>query len=59
MDGTTTAMDTVIAAVSDVLELSGTVLNTITSNPILTFILASGFVGIGVGVFRMLKRAAR
>lgn len=59
MDGTTTAMDTVITAVGEVLELSGTVLNTITTNPILTFIFATGFVGIGVGVFRMLKRAAR
>ena len=60
MDGSTVnAMDTVITAVSDVLDLSGTILTTITTNPILTFIFATGFVGIGIGVFRMLKDAAR
>ena len=60
MDGaTTTGMETIIAAVSDVLELSGTILTTITSNPILTFIFASSFVGIGVGVFAKLRRVSR
>lgn len=60
MDGSTvTGMDAIITAVGSVLELSGTILNTITGNPILTFIFATGFVGIGVGVVRMLKRAAR
>ena len=61
MDGSTTVtgMDAIITAVGSVLELSGTILNTITTNPILTFIFATGFVGIGVGVVRMLKRAAR
>ena len=58
MDGAT-GTQVVITAVSDVLSLSGTILNTITSNPILTFIFASGFVGIGIGVFAKLKRVAR
>lgn len=60
MDGATaTGMDVIITAVSDVLELSGTILNTITTNPILTFIFASSFVGIGVGVFAKLRRVSR
>ena len=60
MDGaTTTGMDAIITAVGSVLELSGTILNTITTNPILTFIFATGFVGIGVGVFAKLKHVAR
>ena len=60
MDGSTvTGMETVITAVSEVLELSGTILNTITSNAILTFIFASSFVGIGIGVFAKLRRVAR
>lgn len=56
MEGAVTGMDTVITAVGQVLELSGTILTTITSNPILTFCFASGFVGIGVSVVRRLKR---
>lgn len=60
MDGATVnTMEPIITAVGEVLELSGTILTTITGNPILTFIFATGFVGIGVGVVRMLKRAAR
>ena len=61
MDGSTvtTGMDAIITAVGEVLELSGTILNTITSNAILTFIFASSFVGIGIGVFAKLRRVAR
>lgn len=58
MEGAT-SMDVIITAVGDVLELSGTILNTITTNPILTFIFASSFVGIGVGVFAKLRRVSR
>ena len=56
MEGAVTGMDTVITAVGQVLELSGTILTTITSNSILTFCFASGFVGIGISVVRRLKR---
>ena len=56
MEGATTGMDAIITAVGSVLELSGTILTTITSNPILTFCFASGFVGIGISVVKRLKR---
>ena len=56
MEGATTGMDAIITAVGDVLELSGTILTTITSNPILTFCFAAGFVGIGISIVKRLKR---
>lgn len=55
MEGATN-MDAIITAVGEVLELSGTILTTITSNPILTFCFATGFVGIGISVVKRLKR---
>ena len=52
-------MSVVIAAMGDVLGLVTTVVSTITGNPILLFFLATGLVGVGVGVFKLLKRGAR
>ena len=60
MEETTgTAMETVIAAMTDVFELSGTVVTQITTQPILLFCLAAGMVPIGISIFRRLKNAAR
>lgn len=56
---TPTAMETVIAAMSDVFSLVGTVVTQITSQPILLFCLAAGMVPVGISIFRSLKRAAR
>ena len=53
------AMDTVIAAMSDVFTLSGTVVTEITKQPILLFCLAAGLVPVGIGIFSRLKNAAR
>ena len=53
------AMETVIAAVSDVFTLSGTVVTEITKQPILLFCLAAGLVPVGIGIFARLKNAAR
>ena len=53
------AMDTVIAAMSDVFTLSGTVVTEITKQPILLFCLAAGLVPVGNGIFSRLKNAAR
>lgn len=49
------AMETVIAAMSDVFTLSGTVVTEITKQPILLFCLAAG----GIHIFSSLKNAAR
>ena len=52
-------METVIAAMSDVFTLSGTVVSEITKQPILLFCLAAGLVPVGIGIFSRLKNAAR
>lgn len=52
-------MSAVITAMSDVFELSGTVITQITTQPILLFCLAAGMVPIGISVFSRLKSAAR
>ena len=52
-------METVIAAMSDVFTLSGTVVTEITKQPILLFCLAAGLVPVGIGIFSRLKNAAR
>lgn len=53
------AMETVIAAMTDVFNLSGTVVSEITKQPILLFCLAAGLVPVGIGIFSRLKNAAR
>ena len=51
-------MQAVIAAMSDVFSLTGTVVTQITSQPILLFCLAAGLVPIGIKMFGKLKRVA-
>ena len=52
-------MDNVVTAAGKVLELVGTILTTITGNEVLCFLLAAGFVSVGIGVFGKLKRVAK
>jgi len=52
-------MTAIIAAMADVFSLVGTVVTEITTQPILLFFLAAGCVPVGIGLFKMLKRAAR
>ena len=51
-------MDAVIAAVETVTTMVGTVFTAMTSNAFLTYCLASGALGIAIGKFRSLRRAA-
>ena len=53
------AMETIIAAMTDVFTLSGTVVTEITKQPVLLFCLATGLVPVGIGIFARLKNAAR
>lgn len=53
------AMETIIAAMTDVFTLSGTVVSEITKQPVLLFCLAAGLVPVGIGIFARLKNAAR
>ncbi|MBQ7797551.1 MAG: hypothetical protein IJ371_00325 [Clostridia bacterium] len=52
-----TAITTITGAMPDVFELVTTVLTQVLSNPILVIPLAVGFIGTGVGVYRMLRKA--
>lgn len=54
-----TLMETIIAAMSDAFDMVGTVIDQITGQPLLLFLLATSLIPVGIGVFRQLKRAAR
>lgn len=58
-EAASTSMQTVISAMTDVFSLSGTVISQITGQPILLFCLAASLVPVGIGIFRMLKKAAK
>lgn len=58
MEGTTTMMDKIITAMTDVFELTGTVLTQITNQEVLLFIFAAGMIPIGIRVFKRMKGAA-
>lgn len=55
--GTTGGMSAVTTAMTDVLNFVGSLLDTITANPVLCFILAASFVTVGIGVFSNLKNS--
>lgn len=54
MDSSTN-MTALTSAISTVLELAGTVLNTILANPVLALFFALGIVGLIIGVVSKLK----
>lgn len=54
-----TQMETIIAAMTDAFDMVGTVIDQITGQPLLLFLLATSLIPVGIGVFRQLKRAAR
>ncbi len=63
MEGTpaaaATGMDAVLEATDTVSTLMGDVWTLMTSNPLLTLIVAAGVLTIGLGIFRRVKRTAR
>lgn len=50
-----TGFTAVTTGVSNLMTVVGTVLNTITGEPILAALFAAGFVGIAIGIVRGLK----
>ena len=52
-----TAITTITGAMPNVFELVETVLVEVLGNPILVIPLSIGFIGIGVGVYKMLRKA--
>lgn len=56
---TTNVLDAVLEQVPKVIDLAGDCFNAVVNNPVLLFYFAVGMVGIGLGVFAMLKNTAR
>lgn len=56
---TTNALDAVMEQVPKVIDLAGDCFSAVVGNPVLLFYFAVGMVGIGLGVFSMLKHTAR
>ena len=56
---TTTGLSAILTGTETVITLVGNVFTLITSNPLLCVFAAVGLLGVGVGVFKMLKRASR
>lgn len=54
-----TGMNAVIAAMSTITELVGSVFDVMTGNPLLTVFLAAGLLTIGISIFTQLKAATR
>ena len=54
----TTGMTTIIGGISDVTTVLGDVFTAMTSNAYCIFLLAAAVLGIGIGVFRKIKKAS-
>ena len=59
MDTTTTGMAAILASMTTITDLVTSVWELMTSNPLLSLFLAASLLGVGVGVFRKIKRASR
>lgn len=56
---TPTGMEAILAGTSTLTTLVGDVFTLMTANPLLTLFLASSVIGIGIGLFRRLRKASR
>ena len=52
-------MSAVLGSIDTITELVGHVWTLMTSNPLLALFLCVSLLGVGVGIFRMIKSAAR
>lgn len=48
-------MESITAGVEALMTMASTMLTTITGNPILCALFASGFIGVAIGIVRKLK----
>lgn len=53
------AMTNVATGVTDIMSVVSTMITTITTNDILCALLAAGFVGVALKIFKKIKKAAR
>lgn len=56
---TASGMTNVATGVTDIMSVVSTMITTITSNDILCALLAAGFVGVALKIFKKIKKAAR
>lgn len=54
-----TGIDVVTGAISGVVDVVGQIFTVMTGNPYLLFFMAAGLLGVGIGIFKQLKRAAK
>ncbi len=52
-------MTEMLTVMDSVVDFSMKCFDTITTNPILAFVFAGSLIGVGIGVFRRFKSAAR
>ena len=57
--GSGASMTAVTQGVTDIMSIVSTMITTITGNEILCALLAAGFVGVALKIFKKVKRAAR
>ena len=55
---TTDALTTILEGTGTLTTLVGDVFDLLTANPLLSLFLAASLVGLGIGLFRRLRRAA-
>ena len=56
MEGAVTGMEAIKIGITAIMDVAGTVLTSITSEPIFAALFAAGFVGIGIKIVGKLKR---
>ena len=54
----TTGMESIISATETISTLVGSVFDMITGNALQVVFVAAGLIGVGVGVFKKIKKAA-
>lgn len=57
--GETTVVEKILGVVPQILELGGTCFNAVIDNPVTLVYVGVTFVGVGFGIFGMMKRSAR
>lgn len=54
-----TAMEKILGGISSVMKLSGDMLTYMVDNPVYLFLIAAGFVSVGLAIFRKVRNSAR
>jgi hypothetical protein len=51
-------MSDIITGIADVVSVLGSAFGALTANPLLVFFISASVLGVGIGVFKRLRRAA-